>query len=188
MTKPLNIVLLSSADWDNPFWTNKQHTACSLAELGHRVFYIESLGLRTPDVSHGRDWKRLFKRLIRAFNLPKRVRKNIWVWSPLVIPASSSKLIQGINRLLFAAFLNAYRLLYSFRSAILWTYNPLTLLYVNPKNFKALVYHCVDEIAAQPGMNKDLIGHQEKSYAPYLIMSLSHLQLFIILVLNGQNQ
>ena len=78
MAEFLDIIMLSTAEWDNPFWTNKQHTACSLAELGHRVFYIESLGLRSPDASHGRDWVRLFKRLLRAFLPPKRVKKNIF--------------------------------------------------------------------------------------------------------------
>ena len=162
MAKCLDIIMLSTAEWDNPFWTNKQHTACSLAELGHRVFYIESLGLRSPDASHGRDWVRLFKRLLRAFLPPKRVKKNIWVWSPLVIPAASNTIAQYANRILFNIGLSVYRLLYSFGSAILWTYNPLTLLYVDRKLFKALIYHCVDEISAQPGMNELLIRVQEK--------------------------
>jgi hypothetical protein len=39
-----DIVVLSTADWDNPFWTNKQHVAVELANRGHRVLYIESLG------------------------------------------------------------------------------------------------------------------------------------------------
>ena len=162
MSHPLNIVMLSTAEWDNPFWTNKQHTACSLAELGHRVFYIESLGLRSPNAGYGRDWKRLFKRLLRAFVLPKRVRDNVWVWSPLVIPAASNQFSQNINKLLFSLSLGFYRHLYSFRSAVLWTYNPLSLLYIKSNLFNALIYHCVDEISAQPGMNKELIQEQER--------------------------
>ena len=178
MKKSLNIVMLSTAEWDNPFWTNKQHTACSLADAGHRVFYIESLGLRSPDANHGRDWRRLFKRLLRAFLLPKRVRKNVWVWSPLVIPAASRKLLQKINKSLFSTVLALYRFLYSFRSAVLWTYNPLTLLYTKPYLFDALIYHCVDEISAQPGMNKKLIQFQEEklcSLADHVFVTSSSL-------------
>ena len=178
MNKSLNIVMLSTAEWDNPFWTNKQHTACSLADAGHRVFYIESLGLRSPDANHGRDWRRLFKRLLRAFLLPKRVRNNVLVWSPLVIPAASSKLLQYVNRFLFSAVLGLHRSLYSFRSAVLWTYNPLTLLYTNPCLFDALIYHCVDEISAQPGMNKKLIEFQERklcSLADHVFVTSSSL-------------
>ena len=178
MDQSLNIVMLSTAEWDNPFWTNKQHTACSLADSGHRVFYIESLGLRSPDANHGRDWRRLFKRLLRAFLLPRRVRKNVWVWSPLVIPAASSKLLQYINKFLFSTVLVFYRYLYSFRSAVLWTYNPLTLLYTKPNLFDALIYHCVDEISAQPGMNAKLIQMQEKklcSLADHVFVTSSSL-------------
>ena len=178
MNKSLNIVMLSTAEWDNPFWTNKQHTACSLADAGHRVFYIESLGLRSPDANHGRDWRRLFKRLLRAFLLPKRVRKNVWVWSPLVIPAASRKLLQKINKFLFSTVLALYRCLYSFRSAVLWTYNPLTLLYTKSCLFDALIYHCVDEISAQPGMNKKLIQFQERklcSLADHVFVTSSSL-------------
>jgi hypothetical protein len=29
---PRAIVLLATADWNNPFWTNMQHVACQLAE------------------------------------------------------------------------------------------------------------------------------------------------------------
>ena len=178
MNQLLNIVMLSTAEWDNPFWTNKQHTACSLADAGHRVFYIESLGLRSPDANHGRDWRRLFKRLLRAFLLPKRVRKNVWVWSPLVIPAASKKLLQNLNKFLFSTVLGLYRYLYSFRSAVLWTYNPLTLLYTKPCLFDALIYHCVDEISAQPGMNKKLIQSQERklcSLADHVFVTSSSL-------------
>ena len=178
MNYPLDIVMLSTAEWDNPFWTNKQHTACSLAQAGHRVFYIESLGLRSPDAGHGRDWKRLFKRLVRAFLLPKKVRENLWVWSPLVIPAASSKFSQNINKVLFSVTLGFYRSIYSFRSAILWTYNPLSLLYVKPNLFNGMIYHCVDEISAQPGMNKKLIQAQERklcSLADHVFVTSSSL-------------
>ena len=45
-----DIVLLATSDWDHPLWTNKQHVACALAELGHRVLYVDSLGVRGPRV------------------------------------------------------------------------------------------------------------------------------------------
>ena len=41
-------VMVATADWDAQLWTNKQHSAVALAELGNRVLYVESLGLRPP--------------------------------------------------------------------------------------------------------------------------------------------
>ena len=43
-----DIVLVSTAEWHHPFWTNKQHTALALARQGCRILYIDSLGLRKP--------------------------------------------------------------------------------------------------------------------------------------------
>ena len=43
-----SIILISTADWDHPLWTNKQHVACSLADMGFRVLYVESLGMANP--------------------------------------------------------------------------------------------------------------------------------------------
>ncbi|WP_426722600.1 hypothetical protein [Enterobacter cloacae complex sp. 310G5] len=37
-----DIVVLSTADWDNPFWTNKQHVALELANVVI-VFFILNL-------------------------------------------------------------------------------------------------------------------------------------------------
>ena len=45
-----DFVVLATADWDHPLWTNKQHTALTLAAAGHRVLYVESLGIRPPRV------------------------------------------------------------------------------------------------------------------------------------------
>ena len=158
---PFNVVMLSTAEWDNPFWTNKQHTATALADLGFRVLYIESLGLRRPTI-RSRDWFRIFKRLIKAFTSPKPVRKNIWVWSPLVIPFSSNSVVRLLNKLIFTSSLSLIRLIFNFKSAVLWTYNPLTRLYLDIRKFDATIYHCVDEISEQPGMNSHFIQLEDE--------------------------
>lgn len=37
----MDIVCFSSAPWDAPVWTNKQHVTAELAKRGHRVLYVE---------------------------------------------------------------------------------------------------------------------------------------------------
>ena len=49
-----DIIFISTADWDYPFWTNKQHVAVALAERGYRILYVESMGLRKPSRSEER--------------------------------------------------------------------------------------------------------------------------------------
>ena len=57
-----DVILLSTADWDHPLWTNKQHQAVALAKAGHRVLYIDSLGIRGPR-AEGADVRRILRRL-----------------------------------------------------------------------------------------------------------------------------
>ena len=165
-----DIVLLSTADWDHPLWTNKQHTALSLHRAGHRVLYIESLGLRPPRADR-QDRQRILKRLRRMFRPPRQVEPGLWIWSPMVIPGGTRGVLMRINRVLFSSALAWVLRRLSFRSPLLWTYNPLTGRYLNLRRraadstssmFSAAVYHCVDRIHAQPGMPATLIADSER--------------------------
>lgn len=149
--KTTDIVMLSTADWDNPFWTNKQHVACELARTGYKVFYIDSLGLRRPSASV-QDMKRILGRLKKAIRPPQNVRENLWVWSPIVIPFQRYKFVQFLNRFLLNAGLKFWLWKLSFKNSWFWTYNPMTTRFFNLKDYNKTVYHCVDEIKAQPGM------------------------------------
>lgn len=156
-----DVVLLSTADWDNPFWTNKQHVALQLARRGHRVFYIESLGLRRPSVSAA-DTKRILRRLKRAVEAPRLVRDNLWVWSPVVLPLQSYAVVRQFNRVWLTTTLGLQLRRLGFRREILWTYNPLTTRLLSLDGYRPVVYHCVDEIKAQPGMPADTLEEAER--------------------------
>ena len=67
-----DVILLSTADWDHPLWTNKQHQALSLAEAGHRVLYIDSLGVRGARATRS-DSSRILRRLSRSLWPLRRV-------------------------------------------------------------------------------------------------------------------
>ena len=156
-----DVVVLATADWDHPLWTNKQHTAVSLAALGHRVLYVESLGLRPPRKGAA-DLPRILKRFRRVLRLPRRVKDGVWVWSPLVLPGASHPLAQRLNRLLVRRGLDLARRWLGFRSPLLWTYNPLTLEVLSLSSFAGSIYHCVDRIQAQPEMPADRIERAEQ--------------------------
>ena len=74
-----DFVVLATADWDHPLWTNKQHTALTLAAAGHRVLYVESLGIRPPRVGAS-DRTRIVRRLRRMLQLPCQRQERLWVW------------------------------------------------------------------------------------------------------------
>ncbi|CAG2135771.1 glycosyltransferase [Cupriavidus numazuensis] len=156
-----DIVLLSTADWDNPFWTNKQHVAAELGKRGNRVLYIDSLGLRRPSAS-GSDFRRILARLWKGLKGVRQVEENVWVWSPIVIPFQGNSLVRAINRLLLRVGLSTCLALLSMRKDLLWTYNPMTCRLLRMTGFKKVIYHCVDEIKAQPGMPSEEIEIAER--------------------------
>jgi glycosyltransferase involved in cell wall biosynthesis len=155
-----DIVLLSTADWDNPFWTNKQHVAVELARRGHRVLYVDSLGLRRPSAS-AQDFGRTARRALRGLRPPRHVRPGLWVWSPLVIPLQRFAVVRLVNRWMLTAGLALWSRQLGLRPELLWTYNPMTTTLFPIDCFETIVYHCVDEIAAQPGMPAREIAEAE---------------------------
>jgi glycosyltransferase involved in cell wall biosynthesis len=156
-----DIIIFSTADWANPFWTNKQHVAVEMAKLGDRVFYIDSIGLRRPSVST-QDAKRIWRRIKRAFQRPVEVRPNLWVWSPLALPFPDNAVARQLTSWWLQGWLAFFLQRLGFRRDILWTYNPLTTRLLNLRRFKKVVYHCVDAIEAQPGMPTELLKEAEK--------------------------
>ena len=155
-----DIVLLSTADWDHPLWTNKQHVACSLASEGERVLYVESLGLRSVQAKT-QDFRRILRRLLLGLRFVRQVRPRIWVLSPLVLPGGSQGAALRLNRLMLRCSVSLACWVLRFRSPWLWTYNPLTLLYLPLKGFTLSVYHAVDAVQEQPCMPRALIESEE---------------------------
>ena len=161
MIKNKKIVLISTADWDNPFWTNKQHVAVEFARRGYKVFYIDSLGLRKPGLNK-KDISRMVRKLFNALKPPRKVRENIYVWSPVTLPWNEYKIVRRINKLYISCLTKLWVKVYGINEPWLWTYNPLTTEYIDPSVFSKVVYHCVDEIKAQPGMPVDIIENEER--------------------------
>lgn len=160
-----NCILLSTADWDAPYWTNKQHTTKHLAQRDIRVLYIESVGLRAPKLNSSIDLARIWRRLLRGLKGAHEVEKNIWILSPLVIPFKHHwTIIKKINRWWLNKSIQNFCKHKNFQNlnTILWTYHPYVLDYLNCKNYLSLVYHCVDDLSAVPGIDKDAFVTKEK--------------------------
>ncbi|WP_374001717.1 glycosyltransferase [Bdellovibrio bacteriovorus] len=161
-----SVVIFSTADWDNPFWTNKQHMACKLADAGFKVLYIESLGLRKLTVKKN-DLGRIGRRLIRFFKGAKKVRNNIWVYSPIVLPLHGVKAVENLNQSILRMIVIFYRMRLGLKKTIGWTYNPLVVGLLKQLNFRAVVYHSVDDLSAAPRLPKEEIERAERELLEY---------------------
>mgnify|MGYP001212941485 CR=1 FL=1 len=156
-----DVVLLSTADWHHPLWTNKQHVSISLADEGFRVLYIESLGLR-PIRNSQKDYLRIFSRVVNALQPPRQVYSGIWVCSPLVIPGIYRGFPLFLNKLSLSLTINISTFLLRFKDPWLWTYNPLSLMLLNLRKYSIKIYHAVDALQQQPDMPSSLISSEEK--------------------------
>jgi len=158
-----DILLCSTADWDNPFWTNKQHMAVQFASHGYRVLYVDSLGLRRPTM-RSRDLGRMAQRLCRALPVPRQVRPGFWRVSPLVVPFQASPFLRRVNDTLLVATLGWHLHLLGLRSPLIWSYNPMLGDVVRRLPHRGVVYHCVDDLRAAPGIDATAVEMAEKQF------------------------
>lgn len=161
-----NIVIFSTADWNEPYWTNKQHTAKALSNLGHNIIFVESFGLRKPKIGSSKDFSRLKERLKTGMkNLffgGESVEDNILVLAPLVVPAAQrNKLIQSFNNKLLKYLIKREIDKLPCRDVIVWTYHPYIIDLIDSIDYSNLLYHCVDDISAVPGVDKELFKKEE---------------------------
>ncbi|ACZ75552.1 MAG: glycosyltransferase [Dickeya sp.] len=155
---PSSCIMFATADWDEPYWTNKQHCAKSLSELGIRVLYVESVGLRAPKPGSKKDWRRLWNRLYKGlssllFGAPE-CSTGVFVLSPLLIPAGHRYMLtRAINRWLLKIEIARSMWGREFVNPLVWTYHPFMLDVINNFRTSSLLYHCVDDLAEVPGID-----------------------------------
>jgi hypothetical protein len=159
------VVLLSTADWDNPSWTNKQHMATLFARRGYRVLYVDSLGLRRPTLE-ARDLRRMLGRLLKSLPWPRQVvYPNVWRVSPLLAPFHGRAVVRALNRFLLLGLLRWHMFLLGLRRPLVWLYDPLAADLGAALAGRGLVYHCVDDLAAVPGCNGQAVRQAEDRLA-----------------------
>jgi glycosyltransferase involved in cell wall biosynthesis len=140
-----DIVCVGFADWDTELWTNQHHLMSRLARE-NRVLFIESLGLRQPQLA-GRDIRRIARRLRRGLARPRAV-DGLHVLSPLVIPLHSNRLVRAINARLLPALVRRAAARLGISKPILWAYVPQAEVLIDALEPSLIVYHCVDDISA----------------------------------------
>ncbi len=140
-----DIVCVGFADWDTELWTNQHHLMARLAHE-NRVLFVESLGLRRPQLA-GRDVMRIARRLRRGL-APPRVADGLHVLSPLVVPLHGNPLVRRVNARLLPLLVGRAARRLGLRRPILWAYVPQAEALIDVLDPSLIVYHCVDDIAA----------------------------------------
>lgn len=158
------IVCVGFADWDAETWSNQQHLMSRLAAAGTQVLFVESLGLRRPRLGSGRDLRRIARRLIAGLRRPRR-RGNVTVLSPLVLPRHDRPALRALNAALLRRQVAVAARRLGMRRPILWAYVPQAEVLLRTLDPAVVVYHCVDDIAAQDGIDEASFTAAEDRFA-----------------------
>jgi glycosyltransferase involved in cell wall biosynthesis len=157
-----DIVCVGFADWATDLQTNQHHLMKRLARE-NRVLFVESLGLRRPQLA-GRDVRRIARRLLRGLRGPRQA-DGLHVLSPLVLPLHGNRIARGINARLLPALVRRAARRLGMREPILWAYVPQAETLLDALHPELVVYHCVDDIAAQPGIDGPSFRAAETRFA-----------------------
>jgi glycosyltransferase involved in cell wall biosynthesis len=158
------VVCVGFNDWDNEVWTNQHHLMSRLAATGSPVLFIESLGLRRPSLGSGRDLRRIGRRLRRGLEKP-RVRDGVSVLSPLVLPLHSYGVVRSLNAWILRARVGSVARRLGFRRPVLWGYVPQAEVLLDALDPELVIYHCVDDIASQVGIDAASFAAAEERFA-----------------------
>jgi glycosyltransferase involved in cell wall biosynthesis len=145
-----DIVCVGFADWESQLWTNQHHLMSRLARH-NRVLFIESLGLRRPQLVRT-DLERIATRL-HGMRAGVRAIDDLHVLSPPVVPLHGSAAIRSINRRLLPWAVGRAMGRLGMREPILWSYAPQAEVLLEPVQPSLVVYHCVDDVAAHKGVD-----------------------------------
>ncbi len=158
----LDLVCIGSADWATELPIN-QHQLMRRLAVGNRVLFVESLGLRRPQLA-GRDLSRIWRRLRRGLRGAQPAGR-LHVLAPLVLPLHGYAAVRRLNRLLLRFQVRRAARRLGMRNPLLWGYAPQAEELIEVLEPRLVVYHCVDDIAAQKGVDAESFRAAERRYA-----------------------
>lgn len=152
------IICFAGAAYDQPSWTNRQHMMAEVSKA-YPVFYVEPrIWIVRWLVRHWRQPDAIIKLFTRILAFEKKSNqlfiKSQWNLLPL---SREYKLIAKINHQLnrFSVKFMARRLGFGSKQTIVWIYDTEAAAYVPDFPGAYVLYDCVDDHAAQAGVDRN---------------------------------
>lgn len=155
-----DIIFFSSDDFHSGLKTSKFHLSTRLARE-HRVFFINSLGLRTPTLSK-KDLRRVWQKLKGYFRGLVRARRNLYVYTPILIPFQRSGFVRRLNKIFLLGQFKWLTARYRIKEPDIWTFLPNSVDLVTQLPHRKLIYYCVDDMSAFHGVAAEVIRRQDE--------------------------
>jgi len=152
-----NYIIVSSIDWKTS-WQTQHRLAKSLVDNGNKVLFIENTGIRNIKI---KDKSRILSRLkswknsINGFN---EVKKNLFVYSPIIFPAPHNKMISVINAKKIFKNIKKWMDIVYYNDPIVISFLPTVLNneLINLINPKLYIYYAANDFGTQKGTEKIL--------------------------------
>ncbi len=163
MLKNENIICISSIDWDF-IWQGHQEIMSTLAKNDNRVLFIENTGVRAPGIKDVSRIKSRFKNWFKGIKGIRKEYKNLYVFSPLVIPFPYSRLARWVNKHLILSILDRWMKVMDFSDPIVWTFlpTPLSIDIADSIIKKLFIYYCIDNFSVSSISAKKIKKSEEK--------------------------
>ena len=159
--KNKSVLFFSSDDWSSGLKTSKYHMARCLADDGYTVVYVNSIGLRTPTLNV-RTASRIVSRLRSVFRGVTKVRDNVHVFTPFVVPFHKYRIINRLNRLLLVTSIRVLQWRMKLRDPELWVFLPNHAKLVGAFGERVALYYCVDEHTLFDGVDSKAMRSLEE--------------------------
>lgn len=152
-------VIYFGNDWQAENRTSSHHVAARLAQR-MPVLYVDSPGMRAPSAS-GRDFKRALRKLAAAFRRPREVAPGLWHCTVPQLPFRRIPGVDTLNRWFGRWAVQRARRVLPARRLISWFVVPHPGFLAGRLGEVLCVYYCIDDYAAHPGVDPELIGQRD---------------------------
>jgi len=155
-------VIYFGNDWFADNRTSSHHVARQLATRTS-VLYVESPGLRPPQAT-ARDAGHMVKKLRRIFGRPY-ASDGLRVCTLPQIPLHGSAIARALNTLASRAYVNAVSGARGGEAPIVWCTVPHVAPCATRLRRSMLVYHCIDDYSALPGVDATAVRTFDRQLA-----------------------
>lgn len=166
-TPPIQYVVFSSAYWDDPIWTNKQHVASRLA-VQSPVLYVE------PGFSRAIVSKRLRKLSLWELHPTRELSPQLTILSPwFLFFRRGTSAMRRLSFRLLARMIEAHRR--PGHRLVMLVYHPAGVRLLDHFEPDLVVYDCVDHLESQPHYARNPALRDQLVLEEELLFYRSHL-------------
>lgn len=138
------VLFLGGSDWWLHNRVTEHHWAAALARGGHRVLFVNSVGIGLARPTTAAVWRRIGRKLTSYLRWLRRVDERLWVASPLTIPFWSISWVSALNERLLAVQLRLAMRIVGMRDPVISASIPTARVVLDRLDHAACVYFLMD--------------------------------------------